>query len=58
VVERTMILPNYLYFLREPEFRASLMQKKFGVNIQNVDETTQFFGTEKQSNIGQFTYDF
>ncbi len=34
------------------------MQKKFGVNIYNVSETTQFFGTEKQSNIGQFTYDF
>ncbi len=33
------------------------MQKKFGVNIHNVGETTQFFGTEKQSNIGQFTYD-
>ena len=34
------------------------MQKKFGVNIHNVGETTQFFGTQKQSNIGQFTYDF
>ncbi len=34
------------------------MQKKFGVNIHNVGETTQFFGTLKQSNIGQFTYDF
>jgi hypothetical protein len=33
------------------------MQKKIGVNIQNVGETTQFFGTQKQSNIGQFTYD-
>jgi hypothetical protein len=33
------------------------MQKKFGVNIHNVGETTQFFGTQKQSNIGQFTYD-
>jgi hypothetical protein len=33
------------------------MQKKFGVNIHNVGKTTQFFGTEKQSNIGQFTYD-
>jgi hypothetical protein len=22
-----------------------------------VGETTQFFGTQKQSNIGQFTYD-
>ena len=52
-----MILPNLLYILREPEFRVSLMQKKFGVNIHNVGETTQFFGTKKQSNIGQFTYD-
>ena len=52
-----MILQNLLYILREPEFRVSLMQKKFGVNIHNVGETTQFFGTEKQSNIGQFTYD-
>ncbi len=34
------------------------MQKKFGVNIHNVGETTQFFGTRKQSNIGQFTNDF
>jgi hypothetical protein len=34
------------------------MQKKFGVNIHNVGETTQFFGTQKQSNIGQFTNDF
>ncbi len=33
------------------------MQKKFGVNIHNVGETTQFFGSQKQSNIGQFTYD-
>jgi hypothetical protein len=33
------------------------MQKKFGVNIHNVGETTQFFGTLKQSNIGQFTYE-
>ena len=33
------------------------MQKKIGVNIHNVGETTQFFGTQKQSNIGQFTYD-
>ena len=33
------------------------MQKKFGVNNHNVGETTQFFGTQKQSNIGQFTYD-
>ena len=33
------------------------MQKKFGVNIHNVGETTQFFGTQKQSNIGQFTDD-
>jgi hypothetical protein len=33
------------------------MKKKFGVNIHNVGETTQFFGTQKQSNIGQFTYD-
>ncbi len=34
------------------------MQKKFGVKIHNVRETTQFFGTQKQSNIGQFAYDF
>ena len=34
------------------------MQKIFGVNIHNVGETTQFFGTQKQSNIGQFTNDF
>ncbi len=27
------------------------------VKIHNVGETTQFFGTQKQSNIGQFTYD-
>jgi hypothetical protein len=53
-----MIWPNYLYILREPEFRASFKQKKIGVNIHNVGETTQFFGTPKQSNIGQFTYDF
>ena len=33
------------------------MQKKFGVKIHNVGETTQFFGTQKQSNIGQFAYD-
>jgi hypothetical protein len=33
------------------------MQKKFGVNIHNVGETTQFFRTQKQSNIGQFTFD-
>jgi hypothetical protein len=33
------------------------MQKKFGVNIHNVGETIQFFGTQKQSNIGQFAYD-
>ncbi len=33
------------------------MQKKFVVNINNVGEITQFFGTKKQSNIGQFTYD-
>jgi hypothetical protein len=33
------------------------MQKKFGVNIHHAVETTQFFGTQKQSNIGQFTYD-
>ncbi len=33
------------------------MQNKFGVHIHNVCETTQFFGTQKQSNIGQFTYD-
>jgi len=32
------------------------MQKKFLVIIHNVGETTQFFGTQKQSNIGQFTY--
>jgi hypothetical protein len=34
------------------------MQKKIGINNHNVGETTQFFGTQKQSNIGQFTYDF
>ncbi len=33
------------------------MQKKFGVNIHNVGETTHFFVTQKQPNIGQFTYD-
>jgi hypothetical protein len=33
------------------------MQKKFGVNIHNVGEATQFFRPQKQSNIGQFTYD-
>jgi hypothetical protein len=33
------------------------MQKKFGVNIHDVGETIQFFWTQKQSNIGQFTYD-
>jgi hypothetical protein len=33
------------------------MQKKFGVNIHNVGETTQFSGTQKQSNIGQLPYD-
>ncbi len=49
--------PNYLYILEDPEFRASFMQKKFGVNIHNVGETAQFFETQKQSNIGQFTYD-
>ncbi len=53
-----MILPNWLYILREPEFRASFMQKKFRVNIHNVGDTTQFFETQKQSNFGQFTYDF
>ncbi len=41
-----------------PEFRVSFVQKKFGVNIHNVGETTQFFGTQKQSNIGQFTNGF
>jgi hypothetical protein len=34
------------------------MPKELGVNIHNVGETTQFFGTQKQSDIGQFTYDF
>jgi hypothetical protein len=32
------------------------MQKKFGVIIHNVGETTQFFKSQKQSNIGQFTH--
>ncbi len=58
MVERTMILPNKLYILREPEFRVSFMQKTCGVNIHYVGETTQYFGSQKQSNIGQFTYDF
>jgi len=52
-----MISPNLLYFPREPEFRVSLMQTNFWVTIHNVSETTQFFGSQKQSNIGQFTYD-
>ncbi len=52
-----MIWPNYLYILKEPELEQVLCKKKFGVNIHNVGETTQFFGTQKQSNIGQFTYD-
>jgi hypothetical protein len=33
------------------------MPKKFGAIVHNVGETTQFFGSQKQSNIGQFTYD-
>ncbi len=56
MVERTLILPNQLYILNEPEFRVRFMQKKFGVNIHNVGETTQFFGTQKQSNIGHIIF--
>ena len=53
-----MIWPNWLNILREPEFRVSFMQKKLWVIIHNVGETTQFFWSQKQSNIGQFTYRF
>jgi len=45
-----------VYILWEPEFRVSLMQKKVWVTFHKVGETTQFFWSQKQSNIGQFIY--